>query len=299
MKTRYILLVLLAFGITFNAEAQFLKKLKKKAEQAAERAVMKKTEQIVTEKTEKTIDDVADGKDKDPKVQTSDSQSPAPQNTPGAPGMNPMSGGSADTSNLPSSYNFNWEYKTEIVTGKDQKVEMNYLINTETTDYFGMEMSNEQSKGQGDIHMVMDSKNKKTVMLMEGNGQKMAQVTKMPNTKGDKNAQNIKFTEIGTKTILGYECFGIQVEDSQYTATLYYTLDAPVNFSSLFAMANNKSAPKGFDPALIQVLAEESLLMEMTATHKKKSKESFTMTAQSLIESPNVLKLSDYQVMSF
>ena len=301
MKAKYILYALFAFGLTFNAEAQFLKKLKKKAEQAAERAVLKKTEQVVTEKTEKTIDDVTDGKNEDdePKVQTSGSQSPSSQNSPGAPGMNPMSPGSADTSNMPSAYNFNWEFEMKIVTGKNDEIDMNYLINTETKDYFGMEMSMEETKAHGGVKMVMDSKNKKTIMFMEGNGQKMAQVTKMPNPKADKKTQNMGYKEIGTKTILGYECFGIQVEDPQYTATLYYTLDAPINFSSIFAMANNKSTPKGFDPALIQVLAEESLLMEMNATHKKKSKESFTMTAQSLIESSNILKLSDYQVMSF
>lgn len=298
MKAKYILLVIFAFGLTINAEAQLLKKMKKKAEQAAERAVMKKTEQIVTEKTEKTIDDVAYGKDKDSKVRTTESQSTSPNSAPSTQGMNTIDG-SSKTSNLHAAYNFNWEFKMKIVTGKNDEIDMNYLINTDTKDYFGMEMSMEETKAHGDVKMVMDSKNKKTIMFMEGNGQKMAQVTKMPNPKADKKTQNMGYKEIGTKTILGYECFGIQVEDPQYTATLYYTLDAPINFSSIFAMANNKSTPKGFDPALIQVLAEESLLMEMNATHKKKSKESFTMTAQSLTESSNILKLSDYQVMSF
>ena len=54
MKTKYFLFILIALGLTFNAEAQFLKKLKKKAEKAAERTVLRKTEELVTNKTEKT-----------------------------------------------------------------------------------------------------------------------------------------------------------------------------------------------------------------------------------------------------
>lgn len=318
MKTRYVLLVLFTFGLAFNAEAQFLKKLKKRAEEAAADAVMRKVEEKATRSTENTMDTILNadkklkrknrGNDSDDELEeeevyvdesTSGSGDMDSNTISNTPGMNPIMGGGAGKSNLPSSYDFDWEYQTEIVTGEDQKIEMNYLINTTTTDYFGMEMSTEESKGQGDMRMVMDSKNKKTIMLMEGNGQKMAQVMKMPNANGKTkgNADNYKFTEIGSKTILGYECFGMQVEDTKYIATMYYTLDAPVTFSALFGMANMKNAPKGFDPALIQVLAEESLLMEMTATNKKKTKESFTMTAKSLNPKPTSLQMSEYQVM--
>ena len=52
MKTKYILFLLTCFAISFNAEAQFLKKLKKKAQQAAERTILKKTDEVVTKKTE-------------------------------------------------------------------------------------------------------------------------------------------------------------------------------------------------------------------------------------------------------
>jgi uncharacterized repeat protein (TIGR01451 family) len=47
-----------------TAEAQFLKKLKQKAEEAAERTILRKTDEVVTEKTEKTIDDATTPKDK-------------------------------------------------------------------------------------------------------------------------------------------------------------------------------------------------------------------------------------------
>lgn len=63
MKPKHIILALFCLGIGYTAEAQFLKKLKKKAEQAAERTVLKKTDEIVTKKTEKTIDDATSKKE--------------------------------------------------------------------------------------------------------------------------------------------------------------------------------------------------------------------------------------------
>jgi len=64
MKAKYILLSILCISICTTAEAQILKKLKKKAQQAAERTLIKKTEELVTGTTEKTIDDVTTGNEK-------------------------------------------------------------------------------------------------------------------------------------------------------------------------------------------------------------------------------------------
>jgi hypothetical protein len=47
MKTKHILLTLLCMTIVNTAEAQLLKKLKKKAENAVERTVLKKKDEIV------------------------------------------------------------------------------------------------------------------------------------------------------------------------------------------------------------------------------------------------------------
>jgi hypothetical protein len=202
-----------------------------------------------------------------------------------------------DTANLPDHYEFNWELKTVISSGKDDMGEINYLINSNTKDYFGMEMSSEELKGQGEMVMVMDNIRKKNVMFMEMNRQKMGQIHKMAEIKESKNKSTMGFKEIGTKEILGYTCYGIEVEDQTYIGQLYFTLDAPVNFSALFAMANNKNGPKGFDPALLQVLQEDALLLEMNMTNKKKSKESYTMTSVSLEKKYTQLSKKDYQFM--
>ena len=105
-------------------------------------------------------------------------------------------------------------------------------------------------------------------MFMEMNGQKMAQIKKSQEKPNKKEPYSFK--EIGSKTILGYTCYGMQVENADYIADIYFTLDAPVNFSAFFAFANNKKGPKGFDPAILQVMKEDALLMEMSGTGKKK-----------------------------
>lgn len=291
MKTKYILLFIFCLTLGQSGEAQILKKIKKKAEHAAERTILRKTDEKVSEKTDKTIDGVARGAEK-----KSDSANPAPnqlQNTPGYKMINPKS---HDEKQLPEVYTFNWELKTVLTHGKET-AELNYLINDNTKDYFGFEMSNDELKGQGKMYMVMDNVQNKNIMFMEMNGQKMGQIHDMPNINKDNSKSNMSFKEIGTKEILGYTCYGIEVEDQSYIGQLYFTLDAPVSFSALFAMANNKNAPKGFDPALLQVLKEDALLMEMNMKHKTKTKENFSMRAQSLEKNNMSLNKRDYQFM--
>ena len=203
-----------------------------------------------------------------------------------------------DTSKIPDVYVFDWEFKTEMVSSKGDTLQMNYFLNSSIKDYAGMEMSTKETKQKGNMMMVMDTKSEAMVMFMEASGQKMGQMHKMPETKPKAKDGEFTFKEIGTKTILGYECFGIEVENKGTKATMYYTLDAPVTFSAFFNFANNK-APKGFDPALMEVMKEDALLMEMNSIDKNKPKESFTLTAVSLDKKETNIKKGDYQFMGF
>jgi hypothetical protein len=299
MKTKYIFLTILCIIISPTIEAQLLKKLTKKAEQAAERTILKKTDEVVTETTEKTIDGVTNGSENNTETQnTTNKTDPSNQTHQASPGLNPMASANTKT-NLPEHYDFDWEYKTELKTSEKDSMDMNFLIGSSNKDYFGMVISNEEIKKQGGtITMVTDSKAKISIMFMDVSGQKMAQTTTIKEPKANKNEAQYSMKEIGSKTILGYESYGMEVENADYIATIYFTLDAPVNFSAFFAFSNNKNAPKGFDPALLQVLKEDALIMEMTAVNKKKSKESFTMTAISLEQKETTIKTKYYQVMN-
>jgi Domain of unknown function (DUF4412) len=207
-----------------------------------------------------------------------------------------MGKGKPGKSKLPDAYQFQWKFKTIIKTSNSQEMNMDYLINPDTT-YFGMQMSGKEYQQMDFMCIVVDPKIETSTTFMNSKGQKMAMLGKLPKegTKKEKE-QKMSFKEIGTKEILGYECDGIEVENADYIGTMYFTLDAPVSFSALFAFSK-KSTPKGFDPALLEVLEEDALLMEMNFENKKKKKESFTMTAVSLEQEETTIKTSDYQVM--
>lgn len=297
MKAKYILLAMLSFAICGTTEAQLLKKITKKAGNAAERTILRKTDEKVTEKTEETIDDATEGKENNTEAPNADSNNDASNEARQAStGFNPMASKNIDTSVLPASYMFDWEFKTEMSSSEGDHVQMNYLLNSDNNDYAGMEMSTEESRQQGTVRMVMDANAGAIIMFMDGNGQKMAQMSKLPDPKEKNSNEEFTYKEVGTKTILGYECFGIEVEDKGYKATMYYTLDAPISFNAFFSFSK-KGAPKGFDPALMKVMKEEALLMEMHAVNKKKSDESYTLTAVSLNKKDTSIKKEDYQFM--
>jgi hypothetical protein len=88
----------------------------------------------------------------------------------------------------------------------------------------------------------------------------------------------------------------MEVENKDSLVTLWFTLDAPVNFSAFFAFSS-EAAPKGFsDPQLFDVLKEEALLMEMEMISKNKN-QSMTMTAISLEQKLTAFNKKDYQFM--
>ncbi|MBT8286940.1 MAG: DUF4412 domain-containing protein [Bacteroidia bacterium] len=205
---------------------------------------------------------------------------------------------------LPETYAFNWEFKTKLeMVGKKKsqngEYQMNYFIN-KNKDYYAIEYENEQTRQVGGkVKMVLDFKSEAMVMLSEYGDRKMATITKLkdPSKKKIKDKdRNYTYKEIGTKTILGYECYGIEIENKKSLAVLYFTLDAPVNFSAFFAFSS-EAAPKGFsDPELFDVLKEEALLMEMKMTDKKKN-QSMSMTAISLEEVKIEFHKKDYEFM--
>ena len=88
MQFKSIALLLCIFFLgTTNSNAQFLKKLGKRAEKAAERAVLRKTDQKVTKETEKAMDTILNGKKKtkrkkrtETKEQQEDQESPSTNN---------------------------------------------------------------------------------------------------------------------------------------------------------------------------------------------------------------------------
>jgi len=306
MKSKIVYLIICCFIFSDSADANFLKKLKKQAQDAVERGILKKTDEVVSEETDKALDGATGGgaEEKETAAATPNS---APLGQPANPtmsGMNPFGSGEAPA-HLPDTYAFDWEFKTKInIEGKRKKdnseLAMSYFIN-EDKDYYAVEYEGEElKKSGGKATMIFDFKSKAMVMLSEYNGQKMAMHTEIkdPSKQAiEEKDRNYTYKEIGTKKILGYECYGMQIENKDSIVTMYFTLDAPVNFSAFFAFSS-KAAPKGFsDPQLFDVLKEESLLMEMEMVDKK-GKQNMQMTAISLEKNPNRFSTADFQFMN-
>lgn len=208
-----------------------------------------------------------------------------------------MGKGKPDKTKLPDSYQFQWVFKTVITSSGNDEMNMDYLINPDSVNYFGMQISNEEYKQMDFMCIVTDPDIEIRTTFMSSKNQKMAMLSKLPSENSKKeDSPKMAFKEIGTKEILGFECYGIEVENADYIGTMYFTLDAPVSFNAIFSYSS-KDTPKGFDPALLEVLKEEALLMEMNFDHKKKKKQSFTMTAKSLEQKETIIKTSEYQVM--
>ena len=130
MKAKHILLLLCCLSISYTADAQLLRKIKKKAEQAAEKAVLKKTEELVTNKTEKTIDDATTGKPKEEKSKTSKDSIKRTTTSTRAPSANPIMGsGKKAAKNLPETYQFNWEFKNQYDTNRQKEIGQCRLYN--------------------------------------------------------------------------------------------------------------------------------------------------------------------------
>ncbi|MGB5435017.1 MAG: hypothetical protein WBM98_03925, partial [Maribacter sp.] len=87
MKTKTIVLLLLFMGMGLTTQAQFFKKLKERAKDAAEETILRKSEQKVAQETDQTMEKIFN--------------------------MKLGKGKMVDPSVLPPSYEFNWRYTLE------------------------------------------------------------------------------------------------------------------------------------------------------------------------------------------
>lgn len=266
----YIILVLAALLGIQTSQAQFLKKLGKRAQQAAENAVIRKTSDKVAEKTSKTMDKVFDMK-------------MTPGNT------------NVDLSELPDSYEFTWLYTLKM-SHKKGDLNMNYFLKKDAS-YFGFMPDVTDQKALGNMVMIMDQKVNMNVILMEQNGVKSGTAMDIgqfaiDTQEADNDVSDYQFTQLPSKEILGYTCLGYQMENDQFIMKMYLLPDAPVTLPNEI-LGNQKNMPKGFDPKLLKK-AENSIMMQMDFIDKKKKKNNTTMTCTALEQQVQSFTISEY-----
>ena len=275
MKTLKVVLLTFALLLISSAShAQFLKKLKKKAAQAIENVVVEKTADKAAEMAGKSMD----------KIFNID-----------------FNGIQVEPSVLPESYDFEWKYTMQMKDKKGNK-NMTYYLKPDSK-YFGFQPEMENQVMANEMFMVFDQELDVMAMFMDTESGKMGQLLKSPTVDIEdeteheaNNMEDYTFKEIGTKTILGYECQGFQIENDEIKMIMYVAMNAPVSFNKVYG-GHVKTKPKGYDPKWMEK-AENSILMEMEIINKKRKKYSTKMTCVALEKSPKTVVVSDYEFMT-
>ena len=78
--------------------------------------------------------------------------------------------------------------------------------------------------------------------------------------------------------------------------TMYVAMDAHVSFNQVYGN-HMKTTPKGFDQKWMKK-AENSIMMEMDITNKKKKKYNAKMTCVALEKMPKTVVVSEYEFMN-
>ncbi|WGF92371.1 DUF4412 domain-containing protein [Aequorivita marisscotiae] len=300
MKTKHLLILLAIFFLGTTAQAQFLKKLKKTAENAVERTVLNKTDREVSKSTDKTIDGVIQGGDEkksNDEEANSDELTEEEKAKVEQRAMNIFGGG---MEGIPDAYTFQYMIDMKITSNKDQST-LKYYVQP-NAGYFGNAMPEEKNKNV----IVYDLENQAMVMFMDNDGQKTAMKMRMPlgekmqemiekgQSGEENNVDNINITPIAGKTILGYKCKGYLVKQEEGTSKIYITNEAPVSFVGMFAsmekMQKDNNAPTiPFD--------KNSMMMEVEYTSNKRKRDNMHMICTSIKEQPFTIRKADYSGM--
>ena len=299
---KLLLTTFLLMAFCGTTQAQFFKKLKKRAEHAVERTVLNKTDREVSKETDKTIDGVIKGDGKSDKQEETKSKELTKEEKEKAE-KRAMSNFGGGMEGIPDTYKFQYvmDMKLTSTNKKNDEMTLQYFIEPNAS-YFGNAMPNQETKSV----IVYDLENQAMVTFMDNNGRKMAMKMRMPleekmqkmiekSQKGENNTANTaNITPLPSKTILGYNCKGYLVKQDEGTSKIYITDEAPVSFVGMFA--NLEKMQKNMNSSAIP-FGKNSLMMEMEYTSNKRKKDNMHMICTALKKEPFTIKKSEYSGM--
>lgn len=273
MKTLNILITILVVSVIGSAQcdAQIWKKIKDKTKS--------KVENRVSDKISERIADAV--------VEKMDVQLKSPNNPYG------NSVRSEKPENLPDHYTFDWRFKMKINNaGMNEEMFFDYYM-TSDGNYIGYEMA--EAEG---MFMVMDGNAQSTISFIEQEENKMALTYSLPDdvtSSGDSDheMEDMVITDLPSKTLLGYEAMGKQIETDESTVIMYYTDEIDMSFSGMFpSFNNNEKTPEYNYPKDMQNASV--LYMEVT---EKESGDTFIMEGVSIEEVDRKIMIADYQFL--
>lgn len=294
--------VFLATSLAASAEAQILKRLKKKAQQAVE----KKVEQKIDEELQKTADQMVE-----------DSWDAVFGEMPESEGGNGINMPFAFNSDVTTqdSYSFDIVTTMEIsatnTSGSSEEPMYMDMHFKEGASYTGTKIRGGQMQQNGqDLFIIYDFSNEAMIMLMDSKEGKFSfaydwtqGIDLQPQTTDESNEQDVNWDEtdewqgyekIGTKTIAGYNSDGYRMQNDHNTTEVWVTRENTFGMASLFKANTNTKQMKGVIPAQYP----QGMLMEMTSTdHETGEKTSMKVTK--IVENADVsYTMADYPKMS-
>lgn len=287
----HISLLIAGLLICMPVQAQFLKKLNKKVQDAAENKVLDKSANKTSQSVDKGMDDIFSvGKDNPKKKKTKENQK--------------VKSNSKASVSPRNSYLFSYLYTLHFTTGEamdgptgKMNADIDFFL-TPKADYMGMRT--DDTGGQGNAVMVFDQQKSTTFIFINSGSQNMLMTHDMNLDESESDASdnaNFKITNLPNKSFLGYSCKGMLLEDEEWEITLYYTNQLDISMSSIFQGSEEvpmmgNSLPKG------NANFADGLMMYMEGTNKKNKKENYKIEAKKLEKVDYTFKTDGYKSIS-
>jgi len=264
-----------------NAEAQLLKKLKKKAEKV-----------LVSKKEDKAKDSLQ--KENTKKIGETEKNLPNKDKQKKENKIMSMFGGGLEK--VPDNYAFSYVLTYQMTTKKEQ-IPFQYYLEPEAP-YFANMMQDSKTKSL----VVYDLDENFMVTFMDDGKQKMAMKMVLPNMKKtqkkygdklfpDKGSDEVQIVPIESKKIQGYKCLGFKVTTKEGEGKVWITNDAPVSLNGVYS--NFKTLPKTGPYANLPI-NKTSLIMEMEFQSSKKKSDYMHMLCTELKQESFEIKKKDY-----
>lgn len=198
-----------------------------------------------------------------------------------------------DVSSIPDKYSFSWKYTMQITTEKNKNFQTDYFLQPNAT-YYGASVNSNKKKSE--MFMIMDSKRKIMISTFGDGEKKNAMASSMPDysNMNNSNTKKLTYKSIPGKSILGYQCKGMQASNEDMTIVFYYTNQAKVSFSQIFQSGRGSQMPDIFKDYFKP--NENPLSLEIIYTDLKKNQ---TTTMKCIALEPNSFSFNkaDYKFM--
>lgn len=219
--TKYKLIALISFCFLFSsANAQILKRISKRMENAAIETVSSKAEQKTTEETSKAFDTIFNG------------------NNNGSIG----SVGSSNSDAVPAAkYLFQNEVKMTMITGSDS-MKINYLL-PETGNFMCTVVAGTDVEGVSNYSIIDLDQDAMFIFLNQG-GQKfkMSSDLKLDDVEESQDDTEYTITKTGkSKTVIGFLCEEYIIESDDLKINAWITNETDVRFPEGFYSMESKS----------------------------------------------------------